>query len=167
MTKKYSYKVGDELVEPGNIYKIFKISKSKGENGKTEKLAHFRPFFKETDSTGIVATIPVENIEKPAFRPLISSSALDECLKMLKTKTEIKKTTDIADLKDILKLNDLKEVVRVINTLLKEKNGSETFPKSKKDVIDVALTSIKLEFAAVKKVSLSKAELHLANFVTV
>jgi len=157
MKKKRQYKVGDKVVEPGNVYRIFKIEKKKNGEGQLQKVIFFKPFFEAKNESKIVCSIPVKNIRKIDLRRVLSKKELQELLGQLKKGIKLESPTDAKELKEILNLNDLTETVRVLKTLWKEKNTFENFSKSKKDVMDAATESFAQELASVKGISLDKA----------
>jgi RNA polymerase-interacting CarD/CdnL/TRCF family regulator len=157
MKMKKNYKVGDKIVDFGQVFRIFKIKKEKDSNGELERIIYFRPYFSQKEKNSIVCSIPVKNIEKAEIRRPISKDKLKGLIKMLKKKKDLDEAPDINKVRELLKTNELLEVVSVIKTLWSDKKKSEVFSTSKNTVFNSAIDMLAEEFAIVDGVSLEKA----------
>jgi len=157
MKKVRQYKVGDKIVEPGIVHTIFKIENQKNYEGKLEKVIFFRPFFKANNKTKITCSIPVTNIRKVDLRRVVSKKELQKLLGQLKKRVTLKSISDAGNLKELLHLNDLAEIVKVLKILRREKNTSENFSKRKRDLMNIMTESLTQEFASVAGISLDTA----------
>ncbi len=157
MNKKRKFKVGDKIVEVGQVFKIFKIKKIKNSNGKLEEAIFFKPYYKVTTSASFVCSIPIKNVDKTRIRKPISRKKFNQLISKLKKKKRIEKFLAIDEAKELLKSDDLADNVKVLKTLFKEKKETENFSKSKRDIFNLAMESLVQEFALVSGVSLEKA----------
>jgi RNA polymerase-interacting CarD/CdnL/TRCF family regulator len=156
--KKRNYKVGDKIVEFGQVFRIFKIERKKVKNGQIERVIFFKPYNKIDNTASIVCSIPVNNIDKTEIRKPMSRDEFRVLLKKFK-KAESEIFQDINKVKIALKSNDPMDTISAIKALLKEKKKkSENFSKSKRDLLNLALERIAEEFSVVYRVSLERAK---------
>jgi RNA polymerase-interacting CarD/CdnL/TRCF family regulator len=155
--KKRKYKVGDKIVELGQVFKIFKIKKIIDTNGKLEKVIFFRPYYQTKQVASLVCYIPIKNVEKTKIRKPISQKEYRQLIKKLKKKIKVEEFPAINKAKELLKSNNPADTVEVIKTFCKEKEKSENFSKSKRDILNLAMENLVEEFALVGGVSLDKA----------
>jgi RNA polymerase-interacting CarD/CdnL/TRCF family regulator len=156
-TKKF--KVGDKLVEFGQVFTIFKIGKSKDTNGKSEDAIFFKPHYKISKSPGLICSIPIKNIHKTKIRKPISKEKLKKLTTKLKSKSEVEKFPTVGKVKELLKSNNPTDTVIALRSLWKEKEAKpDNFPKSMKDVFELAIENLTHEFALVNRLSLDKAK---------
>lgn len=166
-------KVGDELVELGKVYKVFKIEDKMSFDGKVEKHIFFKPLFSTSDNQTLSCSIPLKNIGQANIRRPLSKKKISEIINSLSTlKTLDKKDLmlDINVAKDILKMNDPLECARVLRTIWSEINGEDVIAtKSRRDVFDLSIKTLAQEVALACDLSLEKAEkkLHKALSVSV
>lgn len=158
MSNDNKYKVGDKIVEFGQVYRIFKIENQKNSEGKLEKIVYFNPQYKTNQNNTLVCSIPALNIEKTGIRKPMSKDRLEKLMRSLRSKKSIEKFSDINKAKILLKSNDPADTVRLLKTLWREKNKvNENFSKSKKDIFKLAMENLVQEVALVEGVSLEKA----------
>lgn len=158
MKKKTKFKVGEKIVEFGQVFKIFKIEKAKNSNGELEKVIYFRPCYTKNKSAGLICSIPVNNVNKTNMRKPISLNQLRKLNNELKKRRKLQSFSNINEAKELLKSNDPSDTIKLLKTLWEEKrNKSENFSKSKKDVFSSALERLVQEFASVLGVSLKEA----------
>lgn len=151
-------KVGDKIVELDQVFRIFKISNAKNKDGNSEKIIFFKPYFSTKLSDTMVCSIPEKNIDKTNIRKPISKKRLGELKKLLLNNNNIKQLPDINKAKELLKSNDPIDIVTLLKALTKEKNASDHFPKSKRDIIAAAIEGLAQEFALVNQSSLETAK---------
>lgn len=158
MKNKQPFKVGDKIVDFGQVYRIFKIKKQKKVKGKKEKVVFFRPYFKTRRNRTLVCSIPVDNITKAKIRRPISKKKLKQLLKELSQKTNIENPINTTRLREKLFLNDAYKTVQVLKTLwADQKNESTSLTKRRKDMFSLAIKRLVEEVAFVNGVSLEKA----------
>jgi RNA polymerase-interacting CarD/CdnL/TRCF family regulator len=165
MKRKRKFKVGDKIVELGQVFAIFKIKKIRNGNGELERVIFFKPYFKTKIATNLTCSIPENSIKETGIRRPISPKELGRLIKKLGKKGDIEKAIVINEAKNLLKLNQPSETVELLRMLWLEKNQKpESFSKSKKDIFNLALTRLIEEFALVGRTSLEKAkkEINLA-----
>jgi len=163
-----NYKVGDKIVEFGRVFRIFKIKRQKGSDGKIERVIFFKPYYNTSLAAGIVCSIPVKNIDKTVIRNPLSKQQVNFLLKRLKKRKKVRDLPPITDIKELLNTNKPLNTVRVIRMLYSdEKIHPDAFPKSKRDVFDSAMDKLVQEVAVVSGISLEKArrkiDLYLHN----
>ena len=150
MRNKKSFRVGDKIVDFGQVNRIFKIK---------EKIIFFRPYFKTKQNKTSTCSIPLKNIVKTNIRKPISKKELEQLLKSLSKKSDLKTPINITRVKGILNLNDPHETARILKSLWMEKNDESTnFTKTRESVFKIAANRLVEEVALVNGVTLGKAE---------
>ena len=159
MKDKKSLKVGNKIVDFGQVYRIFKIEKQKRAKGKEETVIFFRPYFKTKQNRTLICSIPVNNIKKTKIRRPISKKELRKLLKELSQKSDIEIPINITRAKEMLNLNDPHEIVRILKSLWLEKNDKSTsFTKTREKVLRLAIKRLVEEVALVNNMSIEKAK---------
>lgn len=158
MLKKREYKVGDKIVNFGQVYRIFKIEdQGKGVNGR-ERIIHYRPYFKSKDNRTVVCSIPVSSLDKTSIRKPISKSEVKEIMQNLSVKLYRREHVETEEAKELINKNKPGVTMRVLKRLWKEKESEpEGFTKSKKDVLELAVKRLAEEVAYVSNISIEKA----------
>ena len=165
MAKKINFKVGDKIVDSGQVSRIFKIKKQKNDDGEPERVIYFKPYYPDTKNSGVICSIPLKNIEKTDIRKPLSADEVKRLFRKLKKRKKFEEGTDINKTKELLKGNDPVTNVDLIRILWAEKkHNAEYFSKNKRDVYNLAIDRFAQEFALVKGLSLEKAKerVHLA-----
>lgn len=159
-SSKKPFKVGDKIVEFGQVFRIFKIERTKNEDGSVERVLYFRPFFKRGDNRSMVCSIPENSLGETRIRRPISKTTLLGLFCDLSDKKCMESFKDVNEAKQLLCLNDPFQTIIVLNSLCYEQNQLEdaTLPKSKRDIICLATERLIEEFAFVLDISLEKAE---------
>ena len=158
MKKKNKYKVGDKIVELGQVFRIFKIKEEKNDDGELGRVIFFKPYYKTEDIRSITCSIPEKNIEKTFIRRPITREELKDLVVLLKKSRRDETEIDVNKAKTLLKTNDPADAVKLIYILQKEKKREkENFSKSKKGIFKEAIELLVQEFALVDKISLDKA----------
>jgi len=151
---KSNYRVGDKIVEFGQVFNIFQIKNQKTADGKFEKIIFFKPYFKINNASNIICSIPLNNIEKTE----ISTTELKVLFKRLKKVNSNNISLTIIRAKELLKSDNPKIMIKLLRILYKEKkNQPDSFSKSKKDVFDSAMDKLVQEFALVSRITPDKA----------
>ncbi|MCH7640789.1 hypothetical protein IID22_01125 [Patescibacteria group bacterium] len=165
MAKKINFKVGDKIVDSGQVFRIFKIKKQKNDDGELERVVYFKPYYPNTKNSGVICSIPLKNIEKTEIRKPLSTDEVKRLFRKLKKRKKFEENTDINKTKELLKGNDPVTNVDLIRILwIEKKHNAEYFSKNKRDVYNLAIDRFAQEFALVKGLSLEKAKerVHLA-----
>lgn len=159
MKKQEKFKVGDKIIELGQVFRVFKISKIKNGDGNLETVMFFKSHYASKYISKLICSIPLKNIEENDIRKPISLREFKSLLGMLKKKRRLQDSVDLDNLKELLKLNSPADTIEVLCNLCEErKMKPESFTKSKKDVYGLAITRLIQEFALVSQISLEKAE---------
>lgn len=159
MSKKKKFKVGDKIIDFGEVYKIFKVKKQKTLDGTKQKVIFFKPFFKIEEDETLVCSIPLKNIKKTNIRKPISKNELKKILKNLAKKTKIEEPTNLNKAKIILNSNNVYKTAQILNRLWSEKNDqTKNFTKSKKKVFELSMKRLVQEVALVSNLPLKKAK---------
>jgi len=158
MVEDKQYKIGDKIIEFGQVFRIFKIETRKDSEGNTDRILHFRPYFKSSDNKGMVCSIPEQSIKDTNIRRPVSKETIKELIVTLSTKPKQVIETDVNTLKEILGQNDPFETARVLRTLHIERTTSETFTKSKRDMFELATSRLVEEVALVVDMAIEKAD---------
>ena len=165
MAKDINFKVGDKIVDSGQVFRIFKIKKQKNDDGELERVVYFKPYYPNTKNSGVICSIPLKNIEKTEIRKPLSTDEVKRLFRKLKKRKKFEENTDINKTKELLKGNDPVTNVDLIRILwIEKKHNAEYFSKNKRDVYNLAIDRFAQEFALVKGLSLEKAKerVHLA-----
>ena len=157
MSDKKQLKVGDKLVDFGQVFRIFKIEKKKNSDGEEDRILHFRPFFKSDDNKGMVCSIPESSLQNTNMRRPITKDAVQQIVDRLKHKPKNNVSTDVDSVKQVLSANDPHQTVEMVRTLWIEQVTSESFTKSKKDVFELATLCLVEEVALASNTTPDKA----------
>ncbi|KKR30148.1 MAG: hypothetical protein UT61_C0012G0018 [Candidatus Woesebacteria bacterium GW2011_GWA1_39_8] len=158
MTKSKKLKVGDKFIERGKVYRIFKIEKATYE-GKTERLIHYCPHYKNSLNKTLVCSIPESSLIISNIRTPIPKKEITELLGRLAKRSKKKKVYDVDEAKLTLNLNDIYKTADVLRKYWRKKNKDiESFTKVQKDVLEMAMNRLVEEVALVKGLSLTDAE---------
>ena len=158
VTRNKKFKVGDKIINFGQVFRIFKIEEKKIE-GRLENILHFKPYYKGTDNTGLVCSIPKRNISQTNIREPISMDRFSELLGLLSKRSNKEAPSSVNDAKEVLNSNDPEQVVDILRALWKvKKRKSDEFTKGKKDALELALKRLIEEFALVGDTTLDEAE---------
>lgn len=153
------FKQGDEIVRFGFVWRIFKIKQQKGQNGQNEETAFYQPVFRKNQNGKLNLSIPIKNIRNTLIRRPVSKKEANSLLKDLRKKPETEIKLDLNRIKEKLELNSFTESMTVLKNLWwNQKENFETFTKSKKNVLDLAIKKLSEEVAFVYKLPLTKAK---------
>jgi len=158
MKKKKKLRVGDKIIDLGQVFRIFKIERKKDNNGKPEEVIFFKPYYQTEKTHDMICSIPVKNINQTNIRKPIKKSEFKALIERLKKRKSINDFYDLNKAKILLKSNnplDIVNLLRSLNTEKKEKK--ENFSKSKQDVLRKTINLLIQEFALVSKITLEKA----------
>ena len=153
------FKVGDKIVDFGQVYRIFKVEKRKNDKGLKERVLHFKPCFKNEKSKDVTCSIPEKNIILTKIRRPISKKELKKVFRKLsgEPKSEIK--LNILKVKEILKFNSPVKTASILKKLWLDKKDKHTsFAASKQNLLDLSMRSLVEEIAYVSGTSLKQAK---------
>jgi len=152
------FKVGDKIIEFGQVYRIFKIVKKKGPQGKEEKDIHYRNYYRTLINKGLSFSIPVKNIKKTNIRRPISKKRLGKLLKEFTKMPKKEPLLNITKAKSDLILNDPFKTAQILKKLWLDKNDESTnFNKTQKGIFELSMERLREEVAFVGHLSLAKA----------
>ena len=155
------FSTGDKIVENGRVYEIFKVESS-GENNTS--IIFYRPVFDE--GTGLMGSIPVENIDDGEFREPSTVSEVNDTLKVLSKKYTGELRIDTDEMDEKLKTNKIEESAKVANLLWIDKNNEDTsFSPTKRRLFKKAIRAVCEEYANAKDTSLEKAEARIQTYL--
>lgn len=158
MKKKRKFKVGDKIIELGQVFRIFKIEEVKNGNGQTERVIFYNPYYQTENTQSVVCSIPVKSITQTFIRRPIKKAQFNALFEKLNGKKRSNHYFDLNIAKTLLKSNDLSDTIDLLHFLIKErKKDKENFSKSKRDIMDESINILIQEFALVDGVSLKKA----------
>jgi RNA polymerase-interacting CarD/CdnL/TRCF family regulator len=151
------YKIGDRLVECGQLFRVFKIQDMKSRSGEKQRILFYKPLQHIDNNSEIVCSIPIENIEQTSIRRPMSKDEFKNLLKKIKS-LSVDAFPSITEARDALKSNDPIDTLKTIKALKKERKTSENFNKNKKDLLNAAIERVAYEFSEVFGVPFNKAK---------
>lgn len=155
------YKVGDKIVELGQVFKVFKIKKIEASDGCLIKTLFFKPLFVDDHTANYVCSIPVENIPMTQIRKPMSKKELNFLVKKIRNSKICEEFSNVDKAKELLCSSDPFDLVKILKCYWKLQCEEENFTKRKKDVFLSALNGIAEEFAAVTNMTLDKAKMRI------
>ena len=159
MKNKTDFKVGDKIIDFGQVYEIFKVEEKENADGEKEKVICFKPFFETNHNKSLICSIPVESIGLTHIRKPISKERSKALLKELSEEPETRKPINIKAVKDVLNQDDLPRTVEVLKGMWFDKNDELTSStKAKKDIFAFAVMRIAEEVAFVENISVPEAK---------
>jgi RNA polymerase-interacting CarD/CdnL/TRCF family regulator len=159
MNDVQQFKVGDKIVDYGQVYRIFKIKEDRVFNGKKEDCIFYKPYFKADKSQSLVCSIPENNIEEANLRKPVSKKKINEVLKILSKKPNGEIKITLKEAEACFKENDPVETARLLRLLWLEKQDEEKkgLATRKKMMYQNAMRSLVEEISVVQKIGLKKA----------
>jgi RNA polymerase-interacting CarD/CdnL/TRCF family regulator len=158
MSNKRKFKVGDKIVDHGQIYRIFKVKKVKGFNDKKGKHLFYKQYFKREKDQSLICSIPESNVNKANLRRPASKKKIRETLRLLKKKPNGETKVSVADAAAFFKENDPREIARLLRLLWVEKQDKDKpFATRKKIIFKNAMRYLTEEISLVQKIGLKKA----------
>ena len=159
MNDKHQFKVGDKVVDFGQVYRVYKIKKDRTLEGKREDCIYYKPYFKSERNQSIVCSIPKSNVEEENLRKPVSKKKINQVLKLLGQELSGETAINVAKANTYLKENDPVETAQLIKILWLEKQGNEEKKLStrKKMMYQNAMGYLAEEIAVVQNIGLKKA----------
>jgi len=158
MKKKKKFRVGEKIIDLGQVFRIFKIEKKKDSNGKPEKIVFFKPYYQTEKTQSMVCSIPMENINQTNIRKPIKKREFETLIEKLKKRKNTNGFYDLNKAKSLLKSNNPSDVISLLQSLNTEKKEKkENFSKSREDILRKTINLLIQEFALVSKITLEKA----------
>lgn len=152
------FKVGDKIVDYGQVYRIFKIKKDKVFSGKKEDCIFYKPYFKTDKNQSLVYSIPESNIEEANLRKPVSKKKIKETLKILGKKSNGENKVTLKEAGKYFRENDPVETARLLRLLWIEKQNEEKkLATRKKSMYQDAMRHLVEEMSVVQKIGLRKA----------
>lgn len=153
-----SFRVGDKIVDFGQVFRVFKVEQKKNDQGEPEQLVYFKPYYKTKQNQGLVCSIPTKNIEQTQIRRPVSKNMLQKLLQNLSQKPKEKKPINTKKAHSVLNLNDIGETIRVLRRYWLDKKNQETnLTKAKKDILELSQRRLVEEIAFVLGIPVTKA----------
>lgn len=147
------YRVGDKIVELGQVYRIFKI-----EEIKTNRTLFYKPLFPSSHNDTLICSIPEDNLVDTNLRRPIDKKRARKLLRSLKDDVGDFILSDVNQAKEMLTLNDPAKCVIVLKHLWLDKiDETVNFTKSKKDTFELAMNRLVQEIAVALDLSVTKA----------
>ncbi|MBL7159006.1 hypothetical protein ISS85_00815 [Candidatus Microgenomates bacterium] len=157
------FKVGDKILDSGQVYMISKIKKEKTLNGKKAKVIYYKPYFKSR-TNALICSIPIKNLDKTYIRRPISKRQLRRVLSILSKTVNRKKQIKTTQLRERLRLNKAYKTARVLKRLWVDKNDKSTnFSRTRKEVFSLAMKRLIQEVALVDDTLLKEARRKIKN----
>jgi RNA polymerase-interacting CarD/CdnL/TRCF family regulator len=166
MLEDFPVKVGDELVECGRVYKVFKVAAKRGFDGKVSTHVFFKPLYMTQDNRNVNCTIPLDNLEQANIRRPVDKKKMAKILDFDLDAEDDEDELDINSAKEKLKKNDPMVSAQVLKSVwLEIAEDVEGATKSKKDILALSIQSLTQEVALTFGLSLEKAEAKLQKAV--
>lgn len=157
MKKNNSLKIGSKIVEQGEVYRVYKITRTKVDE-KVQRIIHYRHFFKRTKDDSLNFSIPECSIEYPDIRCPVSRGEIGEVFEILQKWATEGVEIDIDQAKSDICENDILKTARVLKGCFKERvEKGQAFTSSKKTLLDTAINRVIEEVALVSNLSLDEA----------
>jgi RNA polymerase-interacting CarD/CdnL/TRCF family regulator len=160
MSDKPQFRVGDKLVDYGQIHRIFKIKKVKIFNGDLEYCIFYKPFFETDKCKSLVCSIPESNVKEANLRRPVSKKYIYKTLRSLSKKPNGETRINISEADLFFKENDPVETAKLLKLLWLEKQDEErSLSTRKKYIFENAIRHLIEEISIVQKIGLKKAEM--------
>lgn len=164
MTDENKYKAGDEIVRYSRIWKIFKIKKQKGADGKEQEAIYYKPVFPINTNGALSLCIPASNLKESGIRRPISKKKVRFLLKTLNEKLETKKPVNLIKIRKKLEQDVFDTTFKILRRLWwNKKNNVDSFTPSKENIFKLAIKKLSEEIAFVNDISLAKARKKIKN----
>lgn len=162
MNGKHKFKVGDKIIDIGQVHRIFKIKKKENSDGETEKLIFYKPFFKSEKDPSLICSISQSNLSETNLRRPASKKKIKETLKLLSKEPETVTKVDVRTASVYSKNNDLAVITRSLKMLwwerVEKKYEGKSLTSKKKRVYQNAMRHLTEEISIVEGISLKKAK---------
>lgn len=151
-------KIGDKIVDFGQVYKIFKIKKDKALDGTREEYLYYKPYFKSDKNFSLICSVPKSNFKKANLRKPVTKKKTNEILEILGKKPNDETKVTPKQVSDYLKKNDPTETARLLKLLWLEKQSEEKkFATRKKTIYQNTVRCLVEEISVVQKIGLKEA----------
>lgn len=157
-TQGRSYKVGDKIIDFGQVYRIFRIEKRQIAKDQNEKIIHFKPYYKTEQNRDLSCSIPIKNIGLTNIRKPISRSRMSELLKKLSEKEDKKMVVNTIQAKQKLKSDKPGVTIQILKGLWMDKQDETTnFTGNKQNFLKLSMQRLVEEVAFVFDISVVQA----------
>ena len=136
-------KVGNILIENGNVYKVYKITVEEI-SSKSERILYYRPLSKKSGIESLECSIPENSLLVSNMRMLSSKAEIDNFFKTLSSNDFLStEEIDTDNAIKLLALNNIQKTALVIKYYWKEivKSNAVT-TKTMRDVFEKSINSI-------------------------
>lgn len=153
------FKVGDKLVDYGQVHRIFKIQKGMTFNSEPVDYIYYRPYFKKDKDKSFSCRIPMQSIKDTKLRRPVTKEKMKQALDSLNAMPKGDFILNVIEATECFKENDPCETANLLKILWMEKNDEERkFTVRKKMIYADAMRHIVEEMAVVHEIELEKAE---------
>lgn len=153
MSDTLTYKVGDKIVNFGQVHTVFQIK---------EEILYYKPHFEDESSGGLVCSIPVSKLVESDIRPPLSKKDCREMCKMIQEEIKIREYMDANEMSILYNTNTAENLLKVLRLLFQEARDKENgLSTSKKTIFDKALSSFVQEYAYANESTIEEAEASL------
>ncbi|MBU2592812.1 MAG: hypothetical protein ABH867_02945 [Patescibacteria group bacterium] len=157
-TRGKTFRVGDKIIDAGQVYRIFKIEEKEDAKNGIEKVIYFRLYYKTERNRNLVCSIPVKNIDLACIRKPISKDKMKKLLKKLSEKEAKKEPVNPTWAKEQLRLNRVGATARILKRLSLEKQDESTnFTGNNQNLLDLSIERLVEEIAFVLGISVAQA----------
>jgi len=167
MNEIQHFKVGDKIVDYGQVFRIFKVGILKIFSGKKVECIFYKQHFIRDKHQPLVCSIPRSNVKEANLRKPVSEEKIEKTLKLLgeKPNQEIIVNATKADI--YFKENNPLETARLLKLLWLEKQDEEKkLSNRKKNIYQKALRNLVEEMAVVQNISLKEARKKICGRLT-
>jgi len=158
MRKRKKLKVGDVIIDFGQVCKIFKIKKEEKKNGRKEKTIFFKPYFTNSKNKTLIYSICKKDLKNTRIRKPVSKTQLSKLFKKLAQKKSKRKPFNPRRAKEVLNLNNLEKTAQILKSVWLEKKAQKKLTKTKRDILKLSTSRLVEEVAFVEKISVKKAK---------
>ena len=158
------FSIGNYIVDYENIYIITGQKEQADFSGKTMTYFLYEPINKENSKA--TYSIPIDNILKSGFRPLISQDIAKKLYQIAEEKIDPETIFDFKAIKETIYENNPEKNLHIVKRLFLEKeNTIHKFSGISQDIIDSTLKHLSDEIAFVTKESSEKIKDKLISLI--
>jgi RNA polymerase-interacting CarD/CdnL/TRCF family regulator len=152
------FKVGDKIVDYGQVFRIFKIRIRKVFGGKKVECIFYKQHFRRDKNQPLVCSIPKSNVKEANLRKPVSEEKIEKTLKLLGEKPNHETIINATKAATYFKENNPLETARLLRLLWLEKQDEEKkLSNRKKNIYQKALRNLVEEMAVVQNIGLKEA----------
>ncbi len=157
-TQDKTFKVGDKIVDSGQVYRIFKIEEEEVAKSGKEKVIYFKFYYRTERNKSLICSIPVKNVDLAGIRKPVSKDKIKKLLRKLSEKEAKKEPVSPTWAKEQLRLNKAGATAKILKRLSLEKQDESTnFTGNNQDLLKLSLERLVEEIAFVLGISVVQA----------